>query len=289
MKTNNTVAVLGPAGTNGHTAYMALEKRGWFPWGTQIVFADSHGDIFSGVENGHFSYGVVPIQNSTRGLVDDVMDFWIETCSRTFPSEVHIVAEQEIEILHCLAGHKKNNLGCIKKLYSRDESFRQCRKKLSELPYAERIRHITVSSTAAAAKLASEQTIRSSAAAIISEDAAKRYGLKIFKKGMNDSPSNTTRFHVVTKNGQLSNPTGHNKAIIMIKLENECGSLARVTDLFRLLRMNMTCIQSIPTGNSNEVLFYIEFVANLHIPIGTISSLWGHVCEEHCVIGQFKS
>jgi chorismate mutase/prephenate dehydratase len=289
MKTNNTVAVLGPAGTNGHIAYMALKKRRWFPWGTQIVFADSHGDIFNGVENGHYSYGIVPIQNSTRGLVDDVMDFWIETCNRTFPSEVHIVAEQEIEVPHCLAGHEKNALRPIMKLYSRDESLRQCRKKLSELPYAERIQHISVSSTAAAAKLASKQTTQSSAAAITSETAAKLYGLKIFQKDIHDHPSNATRFHVVTKNGRISNPAEHNKAIVMIKLKNECGSLARVTDLFRLLHMNMTCIQSIPTGKPNEVFFYIEFVADPHIPLGAVSPLWGHVCEEHCVIGQFKS
>ncbi|HIG30900.1 MAG TPA: prephenate dehydratase [Verrucomicrobiales bacterium] len=237
LQKSMTIAYLGPSATYTHQAAI---KR----FGSSLGYAPQKtiGDVFSEVEKNRADYGVVPIENSTEGVVNHTLDMFVD-------SELKIVAQIVLPIDHCLVKKQKN--GVIKRLYTHPQALAQCRGWLEQnLPGVETIES---SSTTRAAEKASKER---GSAAIASSLAAEQCGLQILESGIQDNRSNATRFLVLGR--RCSPQTGNDRTSIMFGLADRAGALHNSLSPFRSLKLNLTKIESRP--NKKKAWEYFFFV-----------------------------
>ena len=221
-----TIAYLGPSGT--FTQEAALKH---FGHAVKTIEAISIADIFRAVENGEAHYGVVPVENSTEGVVNHTLDTFMD-------SSLQICGEVALRIHHHLLT-KSNSLDEINVIYSHQQSLGQCRQWLmSHLPNVETV---AVSSNAEAARLAVEE----GAAAIAGEVASEIYDLKILAANIEDEANNTTRFLVIGQ--QKVPPSGVDKTSMMISTKNIAGALQSVLAPFAYAGISLNKIESRPS------------------------------------------
>jgi len=234
------VAYLGPEGT--FTERAALKH---FGHAIDAQPVDSIGAVFRQVESGGGEYGVVPIENSTEGVVGHTLDMFVS-------SGLSICGEVELRIHHCLMANR-GGLEDIGKIYSHQQSFSQCRRWLdANLPGPARE---TVSSNAEAARRAAAEP---GSAAIAGETAADDYRLRVLASNIEDEPGNTTRFVVIGR--QAAGATGRDKTSVLFSSKDRPGALYALLQSFKKRDINMTRIESRPSrrGNWNYV-FYVDF------------------------------
>ena len=234
------VAYLGPEGTFSHAAAAAK-------FGSSVLFLDrpSIRSIFEEVEAGRAHYGVVPVENSTEGVINITFDLFIVEFG------LQISGELLLPIHHHLVAVTKD-LKKIKKLYSHEQALAQCRQWIEQkLP---QVKVISAPSTAQAALLAKKDK---QAAAISSAFAAEKYKLKILHSNIEDVSQNFTRFWVI---GQYApQPSGHDKTSIMFVAKDEVGILAKVLQVFAEANINLTKIESRPSRQEAwEYVFFID-------------------------------
>ena len=200
-------------------------------------------DVFSEVEKDRADYGVVPIENSTEGVVTHTLDLFVE-------SSLKIVAQIVMPIQHCLV--RNNRRTKIRKLYSHPQALAQCRVWLQQnMPSVE---IIEASSTTRAAEMAASEK---SSAAIAGSLAAQRYDLQIVDHNIQDNASNATRFFVLGR--KCSPSTMNNRTSLVIGIEDKVGALHQVMEPFRKYKLNMTKIESRPSKRKAwEYLFFID-------------------------------
>lgn len=234
------VAYLGPQATFTH---MACMKR--FGLLAEYVPLRGIGEVFTEVEKGKADYGVVPVENSTEGVVSHTLDMFVD-------SDLKICGEVLMEVSHHLLS-KHGEKGRILKIYSHPHAIAQSRKWLEA--NMSKATLVEVSSTAAAAELASEDE---TAAAIASELASRLYELQVVASRIEDSPYNFTRFLVI---GQAPCPvTGHDKTSILFTIRDRVGALYRILEPFAHHRINLTKIESRPSRYRVwEYIFYVDF------------------------------
>ena len=233
------IAYLGPAGT--FTQEAALKHFGHSVTTTAL---DSIDQVFREVESGVCPYGVVPIENSTEGVINHTHDMMIN-------SSLKIVGEVELRVMQNLMSNSED-LDAIGKVYSHQQSFGQCRSWLDEqLPHVE---CISVNSNAEAARLASKDD---KAAAIASESAAELYHLKIVARNIEDDPVNTTRFLVI---GTDSVPrSGNDKTSLIFSTPNKPGALLEMLVCFSDHEVSMTRIESRPSRRGMwDYVFFVD-------------------------------
>lgn len=233
------IAYLGPAGT--FTQEAALKHFGHSITTTDLAGIDL---VFREVESGNCHYGVVPIENSIEGVINHTHDLLIN-------SSLKIVGEVELRIKQNLLS-KAATLDEIRKVYSHQQSFGQCRSWLDDhMPHVE---WVSVNSNAEAAKLASKD---STAAAIASESAAGLYGLKIVAGNIEDDPINTTRFLVIgTENVPRS---GNDKTSLLFSTPNKPGALHKMLICFSEHEVSMTRIESRPSRRGMwDYVFFVD-------------------------------
>ena len=202
------------------------------------------------IEEGSADFAVLPIENSTAGIVGDIFDLLVEF-------ENYIVGEQIMKIEHCLLGVKGSSLNDVKRVYSHPQSLMQSQKFISEMGYEQ----ISMQNNAFAARKVSEDNDKSKAA-IASEYAAGIYGLDVLKKGVNMNKDNSTRFIVVTNRKIFMKNAG--KISICFELPHESGSLYRILSHFIYNDLIMTKIESRPIAErSFEYRFFVDFEGNL--------------------------
>ena len=238
-----TVAYLGPEATFTHQA--ALSK---FGRSVEYVPTNSISDVFYEVETQRADYGVVPIENSTDGAVNRTLDMFID-------SDLRICSEILFEISHCLLAKCPQDQ--ITRIYSKGEVFGQCKLWLrANLPRAE---YIEASSTSRAAEQASEQP---RSAAIASEIAASLYGLRVVARSIQDTTQNLTRFLVM---GRSESPkSGDDKTSVMFYTRDRIGALHDVLEIFKEERINLTMIESRPSGRKLfEYYFFADFAGHV--------------------------
>jgi len=232
-----TIAYFGPEATFTHQA--AIKK-----FGSSLNYSPHKtiADVFTEVSKRRADYGVVPVENSTEGMVTHTLDMLVE-------SELKIVSQIVLRIQQCLISNSK--AGEIKKIYSHPQPIAQCRQYLqTHLPNAELVE---TSSTTRAAELAAKEP---GTAAIASALAAERYGLEVLEKDIQDSSSNATRFYVLGR--QCSPPTGHDRTSLMLSIADKVGALHRALTPFNKYKLNMTRIESRP--NKKKAWEYFFFV-----------------------------
>jgi len=232
------IAYLGPEASFTHQA--AESKFGamsaYFPVATIK-------GVFREVANKKAKFGVVPIENSSNGIVSDTI-----SCLNDY--DLKIIAEVIVEIHHVLAT-QADKISDIKRIYSKDIAFGQCQNFLNDFGFDE-IEQIPVESTAKAAKMAAEDP---HSAAICSAVAAKIYNLPAMFENIEDNQNNKTRFFIVSDFENA--PSGNDKTSLLVKLPNKPGALVEFLNDFEEAHINLTKIKShIVEGVS---IFFIEF------------------------------
>jgi len=223
------IAFLGPAGTFTQTA--ALKHFGHSVETVPIATID---EVFREVEAGAVNYGVVPVENSTEGVVTHTADSFIT-------STVKIIGEVQLRIHHHLLVSEGTQAEAISRIYSHQQSLAQCRKWLdAHYPKAERV---AVSSNADAARRIKGEW---HSAAIAGETAAELYGLRKLNACIEDNPKNTTRFLII---GNESVPrSGDDKTSIIVSMQkNQSGALYGILEPFKSRGINLTRIESRPS------------------------------------------
>ena len=232
------IAFLGPDGSFTH---QAAEAR--FGAMSSYISIGSIKGVFREVSTNKAKFGVVPIENSSNGIVSDTI-----SCLSKY--NLKIIAEVVLDIHHTLAT-RCDKVSDIKRIYSKDIAFDQCHRFLENFGLDE-VEHIPIESTTKAAKLALKED---NCAAICSHVAAKMYGLPILFENIEDKDNNRTRFFIVSdfENGQ----SGDDKTSILAKLPNTPGALVEFLTDFDQAGINLTKIKShIVEGDS---IFFIDF------------------------------
>lgn len=237
------IAYLGPPATFTHLA--SMQKFGSSP---TYLPVKSIADVFSEVERGRVDYGVVPIENSTEGVINYTLDMFID-------SDLKIVSEIVLEISHNLLS--KSSLKNIKKIYSHSQAIAQSRNWVeSNLPNA---KIIEVSSTARAAALTAKEK---NSGAIASQLAAKLYNLKIVASRIEDTRENVTRFLIIGRT--LSKRTGRDKTSIMFSIKDRPGALYDMLRPFAKEKINLTKIESRPSKKKAwDYYFFVDFQGHI--------------------------
>jgi chorismate mutase/prephenate dehydratase len=265
-----TVAYFGPPATFTHLA--AIRR---FGSSLQYSAQKTIADVFNEVSKHRADYGVVPVENSTEGVVTHTLDMFVD-------SDLKIVSQIVLPIQHCLIG--RGGRGPIRKLYSHPQAVAQCRNWVqNNLPFAE---IIETSSTTRAAELAARDR---KAAAIASSLAAERYDLEVLEYDIQDNADNATRFLVLGR--QCDPATGKDRTSLMISLLDEVGTLHRALAAFRRYRINMTKIESRPSKRKAwEYFFFIDCEG--HLSDRRLSKAIAQL-EEQCslvkVLGSYPS
>lgn len=253
------VAYLGPEGTFTESA--AFKH---FGHAIDMLPVDGIGAVFRQVESGAGDYGVVPIENSTEGVVGHTLDMFVS-------SELTICGEVELRIHHCLMA-SVGDLAAIGKIYSHQQAFAQCRRWLeSHVPKAA---CRTVGSNGEAARRAAAEP---GSGAIAGEGAAEDYRLQVLARNIEDEPGNTTRFVVIGR--QAVGATGMDKTSVLFSSKDRPGALYELLQLFKRRRINMTRIESRPSRRGNwSYVFYVDFEghvsdANVEAALGELEAL----------------
>ncbi len=236
-------------GAEGAYSHMAMLR--YFGEQVNCFHVDTFRDAMCAIEEGSADYAVLPIENSTAGIVSEIYDLLVEY-------ENYIVAEQIIRIEHCLIGLPGTDIGQIKTVFSHPQSLMQSARYLN---IHGGWRQISMQNNAFAARKVSEDKDPTQAA-IASEQAAKIYGLEILERGVNQSETNSTRFIIVTNQKIFRKDAG--KVSICLEVPHESGSLYHMLSHFIYNNLNMTKIESRPIEGRNwEYRFFIDFEGNL--------------------------
>ncbi len=233
------IAFLGPEGT-----FTQAAARKHFGHAVHTVPVGSISDVFRDVESGACQYGVVPVENSTEGVISHTLDMFMK-------SPLRISGEVTLRIHHHLLSGT-GALAAIKRIYSHQQSLAQCRGWLDlNLPHPERI---AVGSNAEAARLVQEDP---AAAAIAGEAAGEIYGLATLVKNIEDEPQNTTRFLIIGQDD--SPPSGRDKTSVLMACKNESGGLYAMLAPFAEHGISMTRIESRPSRTTLwEYVFFVD-------------------------------
>jgi chorismate mutase / prephenate dehydratase len=233
-----TIAYFGPEATFTHQA--AIQK---FGSSLAYVAQKTIADVFTEVGKGRADYGVVPIENSTEGVVTHTLDMLVD-------SDLKIVAQIILPIQQCLLSNSSREQ--IKKIYSHPQGIAQCRAYLQRSFHDAEI--VETSSTTRAAELASQEK---GSAAIASSLAAERYKLRLVECDIQDNSINATRFLVLGR--QCSPATGQDRTSVMLSIVHEVGALHKALAPFSKNKLNMTRIESRPNKRQAwEYYFFVE-------------------------------
>jgi chorismate mutase/prephenate dehydratase len=264
------IAYLGPPATFTHQA--ALRQ---FGLSAQLVAQKSIPAVFEEVLRGRAPYGVVPVENSTEGVVSHTLDMFTR-------SDLKINAEILLEIEHNLLS-LTGSMEDVRKVVSHPQALAQCRQWLEEnMPDTALI---DVASTALAAQMAAEDE---TVAAIAGEVAATMYGLKTVKQKIEDNPNNFTRFLVIGRN--IPAPSAQDKTSVMFSVKDEPGILYSMLKPFSNRGINLSKIESRPMKKKAwEYVFFLDMDGHVQDPkvAEAIEELRG-CCQELRVLGSYS-
>lgn len=233
------VAFLGPEGTFTQEAVFKHFGRS-----VETAALAAIDEVFREVESGSAQFGVVPVENSTEGVINHTLDMFMH-------SPLKICGEAELRIHHHLLA-KGDDWQVAEKIVSHQQSLAQCREWL-DANYAG-VERVAVSSNAEAARLAAQEP---NVLAIAGDSAARIYRLKVIAAKIEDKPDNTTRFLVI---GDIETArSGSDKTSLLLSGKNRPGSLYRLLTPLARRRINMTRIESRPSRRTPwEYVFFID-------------------------------
>jgi chorismate mutase/prephenate dehydratase len=210
-------------------------------------------EVFSRVDSGLADYGVLPIENSIEGSVNQVYDLLLT-------HNLMICGEVVIKVEHCLIGNPNSNLNRLKRVYSHPQALAQCSSFLERL----KCEIIPTYDTAGSVKIVKERGLIDEGA-IASERAAEIYGMKILARDISNYPDNYTRFVTISKID--APPSGNDKTSIIFSVRHAPGTLYDALGVFAKRGINLTKIESRPTRKKPwEYIFYLDFEGHRNEP-----------------------
>jgi prephenate dehydratase len=229
-----TVGFQGEHGANSEVAARAWDQ------GAAAMPCREFSDVFDGVRDGYFDFGIVPVENTLGGIVGPVNSILITT-------DLKIVAAIDMPISHCLLAIPGADHREIRSAYSHSQALAQCRNflsrnKLEPRPYYD---------TAGAARMIAQERPRDTAA-IANRFAAEIYDLEIIKDEIQDSENNRTRFFVIAR--EAARQAG-NKCSAVFSTEDKAGALFRTLEIFASAGINLTRIESVPNKPGDYAIF----------------------------------
>lgn len=229
-------------------SYTESATKSLFP-DKEIINTESFEQVFSDVYNDKADIGVLPIENSTAGYINEIYDLLVKY-------ELYINYNYIKKISHCIAGVKGSEISYIKQVYSHPQALAQCRDYITK----NKFQAINDTNTAVSAKRVFEMNDQS-IACICPREAAEFYGLKILDTKINRN-ENYTRFCGVSKS--LVKEKDHNRISLVFSVPHEIGSLDSVLSIFSYYNINLTSIYSRPDLESPwKYLFYVDFEGNI--------------------------
>lgn len=257
-------------------AYSHQAMRQYFGEEVQNFHVPSFRDAMEAIQEGKADYAVLPIENSSAGIVNDTYDLLVQY-------ECCIVAETFVKVEHCLLGTKEAQLSDIRTVYSHPQGLMQCSKYLEE--HKDWVQMSYSNTAASAKKVLEDQDV--SQAAIASALAGELYGLKILAKRINYNAENTTRFIIVTKDKIYRK--GAKKVSICFEVPHASGTLYNMLSHIIFNNLSMTKIESRPIEGRNwEYRFFLDLEGNLG-EFSVINALRGISEEaiEFKILGNF--
>jgi chorismate mutase/prephenate dehydratase len=239
------VAYLGPEGTFTQAASIKH-----FGHAAICVSQPTIDTVFAQVESGECNYGVVPVENSTEGMVSHTLDSFMD-------SPLKISGEVEMRISHHLLAAPGTVSSGVQRIIAHQQALAQCRNWLDRhYPNVERE---AVSSNGEAARLAAATP---GLAAVAGEMAAELYHLQKLEEHIEDYPDNTTRFLVIGR--EEVPPSGRDKTSIIVSSRNKPGALFSLLDPFRRAGVSLTRIDTRPSRTEKwAYVFFIEFEGHM--------------------------
>lgn len=236
-------------GVEGAYSYAAMKT--YFGNDISSYHVKTWRDAMNDIVRGKADYAVLPIENSTAGIVADIYDLLVEY-------DLYIVGEQIIRCQHALLGLPQASIEDIETVFSHPQALMQCKMFLESHPLWKQKE--TENTAVSAKKVRDEGNIHQ--AAIASEEAAEFYGLKVLEEQIYHNQQNSTRFIIVSK--QQKYEVKANKISICFELPHESGSLYNMLSHIIYNGLNMTKIESRPISGRNwEYRFFVDFEGNL--------------------------
>ena len=239
-------------GVEGAYSYAAM--RAYFPDDINSYHVKTFRDAMEEVASGKADYAVLPIENSTEGIVTDIYDLLTEY-------QLYIVGEQGVKVEHVLLGLPGVGLGEIERVYSHPQALAQCKRYLEQHPSWKTVK--TENTAGAAKKIHEEQ--RREQSAIASRAAGELYGLSVLAENICYNEKNVTRFIVVSAKPVYEKTAA--KVSVCFELPHTSGTLYNMLSHFIYNGLNMTKIESRPiAGKTWEYRFFVDFEGNLEQP-----------------------
>lgn len=243
------IAYFGPEATFTHEA--ALKQ---FGRSAEYSPAKTIADVFDDVEKGRADYGVVPIENSTEGMVNHTLDMFME-------SDLVICAERQDPISLCLLS-AQDSLKKVKSVHSYVNPLGQSRRWLDA-----HLRGVPVHEAASTADAAAHAAMHAGAAAVASPLAAELYHLKTLAVNIQDAKDNRTRFLVVGRKTPAGSGTGRDKTSLLLSVKDRVGALHDLLSAFKGARINLSKIESRPTKKKAwEYVFFVDILGHQSDP-----------------------
>ena len=235
------IAYLGPEATFAHVA-----ARQQFGAAAEYLPVGSVAEVFHEVEGGRANLGIVPVENSTEGMVAHTLDLLAD-------SPLRICAEISLPVRHNLLGQPGLALERVQRVAAHPQALAQCRRWLSE-----HLGGVTQEPEASNARAAARAREEEGLAAIAGDAAAETYGLGFLARGIQDDPGNVTRFLVLAAHDEPQ-PSGDDKTSILFSVRDEIGILARMLQPFASHKIDLIKIESRPLrGRPWEYVFYLD-------------------------------
>lgn len=267
-------ATVACQGVEGAYSQIACDKLFTVP---NIMYFKSFDAVFSAIEQGFCQYGVLPIENSTAGSVNQVYDLMMK-------HNFSIVRSVRIKVDHCLVAKKGVKMGDTKEVYSHEQAINQCSEFLKSLGSGVRV--TVCENTAQAAKMVAESD-RRDVAALSSHSCETLYDLECLRESVQDKGNNFTRFICISKNLEIY--PGADKTSIMAVTPHRPGALYKLLARFYALGINLTKLESRPLPDRNfEFMFYFDLEKIIYSPdmLQLLGEL-GELCESFEYLGSY--
>lgn len=249
---NISIAFLGMRGSYSNMASRQFAKK--YQGSLIELSCDSFQQVFDKVSEGEAEFGVLPLENTTSGSINDVYDLLQHT-------DLAVVGELAYPIKHCVLANGNIDLVEIDTLYSHPQVIQQCSQFIQSLNKV----HIKCCESSSHAMQMVARLNKPNIVALGNEDGGKLYGLTNIKTDIANQQNNITRFIVVAKQAINVSPQLQTKTLLLMTTSQQAGALVDALMVFKQYQIRMTKLESRPIyGKPWEEMFYVELQANIH-------------------------
>ncbi len=247
-----SIAFLGMRGSYSNMAARQFAKK--YQGNLIELNCDSFDEIFAKVQNGEADYGVLPLENTTSGSINEVYDLLQHT-------DLALVGELAYPIKHCVLANGNVDLLEVDTIYTHPQPAQQCSQFIQSL---DRV-HINYCESSSHAMQMVARLNKPNIVALGNEDGGKLYGLTNIRSEIANQPNNITRFIVVAKEAVKVSPQVQTKTLLLMTTGQQAGALVDALIVFKQHDIRMLKLESRPIyGKPWEEMFYVELEANTH-------------------------